>query len=181
MQKCWKSKFIAWLARNSCFITTIRQISWNIKTTVWDFLFIASRNWSIGMCLRSTCGLTTEWSSWWSCLKMTKDNCPTSAILSLLREIKILTYLGYHPNLVSLKGAYTSEILRGIVYVATEFCQLGSLKSYLRKVNKVGNVDARHSSGPKSLIQSLPSVEICELVQWSYEVACGMEYLAKNM
>lgn len=66
-------------------------------------------------------------------LKMAKSDCPKNALKGLLSEIKILTYLGKHPNIVSIQGAYTAEILNGIVYVATELCSLGSLENYLRK------------------------------------------------
>ncbi len=113
-------------------------------------------------------------------LKMTKDNCPKTAVLNLLSEIKILTYLDHHPNLVSIKGAYTAEILNGVVYVATELCPLGSLKDYLREAEKAGNLDGRYSAGPDTVIESLTTVKIHEMVQWSYEIACGMEYLAEK-
>lgn len=66
-------------------------------------------------------------------LKMAKSGCPKNALKSLLSEIKILLYIGKHPNIVSIHGAYTAEILNGIVYVATELCTLGSLEGYLRK------------------------------------------------
>lgn len=71
-------------------------------------------------------------------LKMAKQDCPKNQFKSLLGEIKILIYLGKHPNLVSLKGAYTAEIQRGIVYVATELCELGSLRGYLLDGDKYG-------------------------------------------
>lgn len=51
---------------------------------------------------------------------------------AVLREIKILCYLGEHPNIVSLIGVCTEELYLGILYVATELCDLGSLHKYLR-------------------------------------------------
>lgn len=65
-------------------------------------------------------------------LKMAKDDCPKTGLIGLLSEIKILSYLGRHPNIVGLHGAYTAELSQGIVYIAIEICELGSLHSYLK-------------------------------------------------
>lgn len=95
-------------------------------------------------------------------LKMAKSDCPKNALKGLLSEIKILTYLGKHPNIVSIQGAYTAEILNGIVYVATELCSLGSLENYLRKsqpstdnsvyINAISTTD-RYANNPTYAIQ----------------------------
>ncbi len=74
--------------------------------------------------------------------------------------------MGAHENIVSIKGAYTAEIGKGVVYVATELCELGCLKNFLRKSSK--NDETQEGN-----------IELTELVRWSYEIACGMEYLAK--
>lgn len=87
-------------------------------------------------------------------LKMAKPSCPKYALKSLLSEIKILTYLAKHPNIVSIVGAYTGEMGKGIVYVATEICKLGSLEKYLRTEAFVNPNDAencRYSNAPMSL------------------------------
>lgn len=49
--------------------------------------------------------------------KMTHPDCPISALKGLLSEIKILIYLGKHENIVSICGAYTSEIRNGNILV----------------------------------------------------------------
>lgn len=74
-------------------------------------------------------------------VKMGKSGCPKTVLKSLLTEIKILSYLGNHENIVSMKGAYTAEIHTGTIYIITEYCEIGSLKSYL------GNIERKNSSG----------------------------------
>lgn len=80
-------------------------------------------------------------------LKMAKSDCPKSALKGLLSEIKILTYLGKHPNIVSIHGAYTAELVSGLVYVATELCTMGSLEGYLRNAQTMESAD-RYTNGP---------------------------------
>lgn len=80
-------------------------------------------------------------------LKTIKKDCPKTALKGLLSEIKILTYLGKHPNIVSIIGAYTSELKSGICYVATELCTLGSLESVLRNETKK-SPNARYANAP---------------------------------
>lgn len=48
--------------------------------------------------------------------KMTRPDCPVSALRGLLSEIKILIYLGKHENIVSICGAYTAELSNGMLY-----------------------------------------------------------------
>ncbi|ODM94586.1 Platelet-derived growth factor receptor beta [Orchesella cincta] len=81
-------------------------------------------------------------------LKMAKSDCPANALKSLLSEIKILTYLGKHPNIVCILGAFTSELSSGIVYVATELCTLGSLEDYLRN-NQINKTVNRYANAPR--------------------------------
>jgi serine/threonine protein kinase len=53
-------------------------------------------------------------------------------VLSLLEEIKVMSFLGKHENIVELVGASTRLLRRGNVYVFVEFCMLGSLEKYLK-------------------------------------------------
>lgn len=50
-----------------------------------------------------------------------------------MAEVKIMTVIVPHVNVVSLIGACTSSIHRMRLYVLTEFCEYGSLKDYLTK------------------------------------------------
>lgn len=86
--------------------------------------------------------------------------------------------MGYHDNLVPIKGADTYEISIGIVYIATEICELGSIKDYLRKFPKIDD-EKIDSQLPQSCIEFTLHVQFPEMVQ-SFEIALGMEYLAEN-
>ncbi len=44
-----------------------------------------------------------------------KANQTSESLKSLMSEIKVLTYLGTHENIVGLVGAYTAELTRGIM------------------------------------------------------------------
>lgn len=69
-------------------------------------------------------------------LKMAKEGCQRSGLKGLLSEIKILAYLGKHDNIVYIVGAYTAELQKGLLYLATELCTLGNLQNYLRNCQK---------------------------------------------
>ena len=50
----------------------------------------------------------------------------------LLGELKVMSYLGHHANLVELVGAITAYIKLGEVYIVTEFCSNGNVQNFLR-------------------------------------------------
>lgn len=77
----------------------------------------------------------------------------------LLAEIKMMTYLGQHENIVSLIGAYTHELDKGLVYAFMELCERGSLLRYLKRVQ---------------------SEDGALLEKWSLEILSGMEFLAEK-
>ncbi len=115
-------------------------------------------------------------------LKMAKVGCTKYATLSILTEIKMLSYLGLHDNVVSIKGAYTAEITKGIVYLATEICELGSLEDVLIRSSEIDIMSNRLPPNSPSNIESCLDITFTQMVQWSYEIACGMEYLTcKNV
>lgn len=109
-------------------------------------------------------------------LEMEKHNCPKIALNSLLTEIKIVIYLGHHPNLVCLKGAYTLKLERGIVYVAPELRELGSLKSFLKGCEMVKSENSiyRNVNHPNS------QIKLVQMTPFSFEIACGMVYLSEK-
>ncbi|CAL8118447.1 unnamed protein product [Orchesella dallaii] len=112
--------------------------------------------------------------------KMTRPDCPVSALRGLLSEIKILSHLGKHDNIVSICGAYTTELENGIVYVATELCSNSSLEKYLR-INKTSyaNIDTtRYVASPPGLPS--PVITDSQLLQWSVDIASAMEYISSR-
>uniref|UniRef100_UPI00358E0C77 platelet-derived growth factor receptor alpha-like n=1 Tax=Myxine glutinosa TaxID=7769 RepID=UPI00358E0C77 len=63
-------------------------------------------------------------------VKMLKPTARTSEKQALMSELKIMTHLGAHLNIVNLIGACT---LGGPVYLVTEFCCHGDLVGYLHR------------------------------------------------
>lgn len=92
---------------------------------------------------------------------MVKSSQPGSlrAIQGFLSEVKLMTYLGQHENIVSLIGAYTQEVDKGLVYAFMEVCEIGSLLRHLR----CSEVD-----------------DGSFLEKWSLEVIRGMEFLSEK-
>ncbi|XP_046654208.1 vascular endothelial growth factor receptor 1-like [Daphnia pulicaria] len=67
-------------------------------------------------------------------VKMIKPNAKSDDTLdALIRELKILIYLGPHLNVVNLMGACTKTIANAEVLVIIEFCRFGNIKSHLIK------------------------------------------------
>ncbi|KAK9497787.1 hypothetical protein O3M35_003710 [Rhynocoris fuscipes] len=99
-------------------------------------------------------------------VKMAKKNSDISLIKALVSELKIMSHLGQHLNVVNLLGACTSGIYTGEVLVLVEYCKYGNLHNYLLKhrdafINQVnpqtGNLDVTGRFGdrcPSPLIVS---------------------------
>ena len=67
-------------------------------------------------------------------IKMLKNNSSQSPeyLRSLLGELKVMSYLGNHPNLVGLIGAITRNIKRGEAFLIFEYCPNGNVHKFLR-------------------------------------------------
>ncbi|KAM4038801.1 macrophage colony-stimulating factor 1 receptor [Anomaloglossus baeobatrachus] len=63
-------------------------------------------------------------------VKMLKPSAHTDEKEALMSELKILSHLGHHGNIVNLLGACTSG---GPILVITEYCQHGDLLNFLRR------------------------------------------------
>uniref|UniRef100_A0A8C6RVU7 Receptor-type tyrosine-protein kinase FLT3 n=1 Tax=Nannospalax galili TaxID=1026970 RepID=A0A8C6RVU7_NANGA len=62
-------------------------------------------------------------------VKMLKEKADSSEREALMSELKMMTHLGHHENIVNLLGACT---LSGPVYLIFEYCCYGDLLNYLR-------------------------------------------------
>ncbi|CAL8116405.1 unnamed protein product [Orchesella dallaii] len=110
---------------------------------------------------------------------------------SMLAEVKIMSCMGAHVNVLNLLGAYTGEIRTGKLYIITELCKNGSLQNYLRGLN-----DKLRAAAPNSIPENsddvpidsyqdeLPNYSIIniiyELWQFSQEIASGMNYIGRK-
>ncbi|KAM4676467.1 macrophage colony-stimulating factor 1 receptor [Discoglossus pictus] len=63
-------------------------------------------------------------------VKMLKPSADTDEVEALMSELKILSHLGHHQNVVNLLGACTSG---GPILVITEYCHYGDLLNFLRR------------------------------------------------
>ncbi|CDW60176.1 Ig 2 and Pkinase Tyr and I-set domain containing protein [Trichuris trichiura] len=77
---------------------------------------------------------------------------------ALLSELKIMVYLGFHPNVLSLVGAVTKHMVRGELYLITEFCSLGCLRDYVRQ-HSPGFVNELVFVTPRNVHPSYDSTE----------------------
>lgn len=90
-----------------------------------------------------------------------------------LVEIKILSDIKYHCNLVNMVGTYTTSIREtGEVWMLLEYCELGDLKHF------VTNNRNSFQNTFEDRVDSNPNIESRLLLHWSYDIAKGMEYLA---
>uniref|UniRef100_A0A8C1DX13 Platelet-derived growth factor receptor alpha n=1 Tax=Cyprinus carpio carpio TaxID=630221 RepID=A0A8C1DX13_CYPCA len=80
-------------------------------------------------------------------VKMLKPTARSSEKQALMSELKIMTHLGPHLNIVNLLGACTKS---GPIYIITEYCFYGDLVNYLHK-NRDGFLSRHTEKGKKGL------------------------------
>merc|ERR1719188_771020 len=94
---------------------------------------------------------------------------------ALLCEMKILSNLELHLNLVNMMGSCTSDFANsGELWLLLEFCQYGDMKTFLIK-NEAALVD-----GDKGTNGDTPALNSRLLIQWAYNIAKGMRYLSRK-
>uniref|UniRef100_A0AAR2IVS6 Platelet-derived growth factor receptor alpha n=1 Tax=Pygocentrus nattereri TaxID=42514 RepID=A0AAR2IVS6_PYGNA len=80
-------------------------------------------------------------------VKMLKPTARSSEKQALMSELKIMTHLGPHLNIVNLLGACTKS---GPIYIITEYCFYGDLVNYLHK-NRDGFLSRHPEKAKKDL------------------------------
>ena len=93
-------------------------------------------------------------------------------INSIILELKIMSNLKMHPNLVNLLGACTSRLEYNEIYLLLEFCPYGDLKHFLVENRSKFESCLRNVPGH---LESEFSAQL--LLTWSYSIARGLEYL----
>ncbi|XP_066115041.1 vascular endothelial growth factor receptor 1 isoform X2 [Saccopteryx bilineata] len=107
-------------------------------------------------------------------VKMLKEGATASEYKALMTELKILTHIGHHLNVVNLLGACTKQ--GGPLMVIVEYCKYGNLSNYLKSKRdlfflnkdaalyvepKKENVEPDVEQGKKPRLDSITSNESC--------------------
>ena len=116
-------------------------------------------------------------------IKTVNDAGDIDSVRSILCEIKIMSQIELNMNLVNMVACCTSQFIRsGEIWLLMEYCQLGDMKSYLidnrTKLLADGRKNSRGSWAPTGIMAEPVGNRI--LLQWAYDVAMGMKYLARH-
>ncbi|CAL8116312.1 unnamed protein product [Orchesella dallaii] len=102
----------------------------------------------------------------------------------LLSELKMMTFIGDHENIVNLIGACTESIQQRKLFIVVELCAFGSLQTYLRSQRgRFLDLIEEPSSQNVSVALNLNNDDeemmttTKELVKWAKEIADGMYFL----
>ncbi|XP_056450339.1 macrophage colony-stimulating factor 1 receptor 2 isoform X1 [Gadus chalcogrammus] len=136
-------------------------------------------------------------------VKMLKPSAHSEESEALMSELKILSHLGYHDNIVNLLGACTRG---GPMLMITEYCYNGDLLNFLRGRASISaeegykNMEGssrsdsgiscseyqemqqgNHPHGPHTLQgEEDGRFSLLDLFQYSYQVAQGMDFLSSR-
>ena len=116
-------------------------------------------------------------------IKTVNDAGDMDCVRSILCEIKIMSQIELNMNLVNMVACCTSQFIRtGEIWLLMEYCQLGDMKSYLidnrSKLMASSRKNSRGSWAPAGILVEPVGNRV--LVQWAYDVAMGMKYLARH-
>ncbi|OXA54394.1 Vascular endothelial growth factor receptor 1 [Folsomia candida] len=115
------------------------------------------------------------------------ENCDEICFRALLIEVKILSYIGKHENVVNLIGACTGNLKQRNIYVVVEFCPYGCVMNYLR-ANRgifIDCVDPIKILEMKNLCPYVSTAgvggpTVLDLIKWSKQTADGMQFISSR-
>lgn len=106
---------------------------------------------------------------------------------ALIMELKVMIHIGKHLNLVNLLGAVTKNIEKRELLLLVEYCPYGNLHNFLLKNRErfecqldpfTGEINYKNIKDQQDYTDT--SITTSDLIKWSYQVACGMEYLSSQ-
>ena len=106
-------------------------------------------------------------------VKQAKQLSDTQQFYAIIDELKIMSNLAMHPNLVNLLGACTSNSHLNEVYLLLEFCPFGDLKRFLLEHRERFEASLQNQPGH---LESPFNASL--LLSWSYSIARGLQYLS---
>ncbi|KAH9520000.1 hypothetical protein Btru_071453 [Bulinus truncatus] len=114
-------------------------------------------------------------------VKMLKPDASGAEYQDLVSEFQLLKEVD-HPNVIKLLGVCTQK---GPLYVIVEYCELGSLRSFLRsaKLKSRGRSweDKQRSGGSDANPQAIHftrTLTFRDLLSFAWQISKGMDYLA---
>ncbi|ODN05825.1 Vascular endothelial growth factor receptor 3 [Orchesella cincta] len=101
---------------------------------------------------------------------------------ALLCELKVMTWIGNHENIVNLLGACTEDIKKRKLYIVLELCAFGNMQTYLRSqrgtfIDLTESTTYSGSHISVALCNDEESTSTMDLVRWAKEIADGMQFL----
>ncbi|KAK7071595.1 hypothetical protein SK128_006556, partial [Halocaridina rubra] len=102
-------------------------------------------------------------------VKTLKESAGERERADLTQELKVLKAIGQHINVVSLLGCCTEK---DPIFIILEYMIGGKLQSYLRASRADANYDNLHGSSS--------SLTPRDLTSFSYQIARGMDFLARH-
>lgn len=106
-------------------------------------------------------------------IKTTHDAFHVDQMSSLMCEMKILTNLDLHLNLVNLLGSCTSEMEDAKLWLLLEYCPHGDLKSFL-----ISHRQEFRNNIKGLLVATEHNARL--FLKWAHSIAKGMAYLSSK-
>ena len=122
-------------------------------------------------------------------IKTPRDFFNISQYKSLIGELKILSYVGSHPNIVNLIGACTTGLGKGELCLIVDLCELGNLKDFLIKSKPTFNPQSQYSQhthkddndGTISTFCTIDlSLNTIDLIRFCHQICSGMKFISSK-
>ncbi|CAG7719176.1 unnamed protein product, partial [Allacma fusca] len=104
-------------------------------------------------------------------VKTVKPSADIEMFKAILEEVKIMDYIGEHPNIIKFLGAETSNIQKKEIWIVLELSSKGNLREYLRNFQQRNDI---HISENNKYDHELWTHT---LISWCQQIACAMKYL----